>query len=83
MKEMGYPKGLVEIVPQYKTGSLKDMPPETPVFSEESYINDVEMPSRQVGTLGDLVKFLGLGSAAAPGVLSQLPSEDSGGKVVE
>jgi hypothetical protein len=83
MKEMGYPKGLVEIVPQYKTGSLKDMPPETPVFSEESFINDVEIPSKQVGTLGDLVKFLGLGGVAAPGVLSQLPSEDPGGKVVE
>lgn len=84
MKEMGYPKGLVEIVPQINTPDLKTLPPDTPVFSESGgFVDDVEIPSKQVGTLGELIKFLGLGGVAAPGVLSQLPSEDSGGKVVE
>lgn len=77
MKELGYPKSLVEVVPQYRTPNLKTMPPETPVFSEESFINDVEIPSRQVGTLGDLIKFLSVAGVAAPGVLSQLGDGDA------
>tara|TARA_R110000850_G_scaffold19175_2_gene58508 strand:- start:4 stop:672 length:669 start_codon:yes stop_codon:yes gene_type:complete len=83
MKEMGYPKGLVEIVPQYKTPNLKTMSPDTPVYSEESFIDDVEIPSKQVGTLGELVKFLGLGAVVAPGALSQLTDNQKGDKVAE
>ena len=33
MKELGYPKSLFEVVPQYKTPNLKTMSPDTPVFS--------------------------------------------------
>lgn len=83
MKEMGYPKGLVEFPSQYKTPDLKTMSPDTPVYSEESLIDDVEIPSKQVGTLGELVKFLGLAGVAAPGALSQLTDNQEGGKVVE
>jgi len=83
MKEMGYPKGLVEFPKQYKTPSLKTMPSETPVYSEPSFIDDVNYPSERVGTLGELVKFLGLGAVAAPGALSQLTVNQEGGKVAE
>ena len=83
MKEMGYSKGLVEIAPQYRTPDLKTLPPETPVFSEEGFVDDVKIPSKQVGTLGELVKFLGLAGVAAPGALSQLTDNQEGGKVVE
>jgi hypothetical protein len=77
MKELGYPKSLVEVVPQYKTPRLQTMSPDTPVFSEESFINDVEIPSREIGTLGDLIKFLSVAGVAAPGVLSQLGDGDA------
>ena len=77
MKELGYPKSLVEVVPQYKTPRLQTMSPDTPVFSEESFINDVEIPSRNIGTLGELIKFLSIGGVAAPGVLSQLGGGDA------
>jgi hypothetical protein len=77
MKELGYPKSLVEVVPQYKTPRLQTMSPDTPVFSEESFINDVEIPSREIGTLGELIKFLSIGGVAAPGVLSQLGDGDA------
>ena len=76
MKELGYPKSLVEVVPQYKTPRLQTMSPDTPVFSEESFINDVEIPSRNIGTLGELIKFLSIGGVAAPGVLSQLGGQE-------
>jgi hypothetical protein len=83
MKEMGYPKGLVEFPSQYRTPDLKTMSPDTPVYSEEGFVDDVEIPSKQVGTLGELVKFLGLAGVAAPGALSQLTDNQEGGKVVE
>ena len=77
MKELGYPKSLFEVVPQYRTPNLKTMSPDTPVFSEESFVNDVEIPSRNIGTLGDLIKFLSVAGVAAPGVLSQLGDGDA------
>lgn len=77
MSELGYPKSLVEFVPQYKTPNLKTMSPDTPVFSEESFINDVEIPSRKVGTLGDLIKFLSVAGIAAPGALSMIGDGDA------
>ena len=77
MKELGYPKSLVEVVPQYRTPNLKTMSPDTPVFSEESFINDVEIPSRKVGTLGDLIKFLSVAGIAAPGALSMIGDGDA------
>tara|TARA_R100001460_G_scaffold74372_1_gene115470 strand:+ start:13614 stop:14294 length:681 start_codon:yes stop_codon:yes gene_type:complete len=76
MKELGYPKSLVEVVPQYRTPNIKTMSPDTPVFSEESFINDVEIPSRKVGTLGDLIKFLSVAGIAAPGALSTIGGQN-------
>lgn len=76
MKELGYPKSLVEVVPQYKTPRLQTMSPDTPVFSEESFINDVEIPSREIGTLGDLIKFLSVAGIAAPGALSAIGGQN-------
>lgn len=96
LKELGYPYSKVTVVPQYRTPPIDELPPSTPVYSETSTIDPEiaeqmgiktdkykETERQKVGVLGELVKFLGLGSVAAPGVLSQLPSGDGGGKVVE
>ena len=76
MKELDYPKSLVQIIPQYKTPNVKTMLPDTPVFSEESFINDIEIPSKKVGTLGYLIKFLSVAGIASPGALSAIGGQN-------
>ena len=78
----GEPVQLVRMMPRKNEQLLSTMNPDTQLMSEVSTMQP-EAGGKEVGTLGQLIKFLGLGSVAAPGVLSQLPSEDGGGKVVE
>ena len=79
---MNEPSQLVRFFGPSGSPRISQMDPSTELFSEVSSMSGDDA-GKKVGSLGELVKFLGLGSAAAPGVLSQLPSEDSGGKVVE
>jgi len=78
----GEPVQLVRVMPRRNEQLLSTMNPDTQLMSEVSTMQP-EAGGKEVGTLGQLIKFLGLGSVAAPGVLSQLPSRDEGGKVVE
>ena len=83
MKEMGYPKGLVEFPKQYKTPDLKTLPSDTPVYSEAGSVDGFEIPRKKVGTLDELIKFLMVPVATTTGALSALPSGENGDKVVE
>ena len=83
MKEMGYPKGLVEFPRQYKTPDLKTLSPDTPVYSEDASIGFSKIPSEKVGTLDELIKFLMVPVATTTGALSALPLGENGDKVVE
>jgi hypothetical protein len=56
---------------------MTEMDPSTQVYSEVSTMQQ-DSGGKPIGALGELIKFLGLGAVAAPGVLSQVGSQQDG-----
>jgi len=56
---------------------MTEMDPSTQVYSEVSTMQE-DIGGKPIGALGELIKFLGLGAVAAPGVLSQVGSQQDG-----
>jgi hypothetical protein len=56
---------------------MTQMDPSTQVYSEVSTMQQ-DSGGKPIGALGELIKFLGLGGVAAPGVLSQVGSQQDG-----
>ena len=71
----GEPVQLVRIMPRRNEQLLSTMNPDTQLMSEVSTMQQ-EAGGKEVGTLGQLIKFLGLGGVAAPGALSTLGEEN-------
>ena len=68
------PKGAYD--PQYGDGLLSQMDPDTQLFSEVSTMSG-DSAGENVGTLGDLIKFLSVAGVAAPGALSVIGDGDA------
>jgi len=71
----GEPVQLVRMIPRRNEQLLSTMNPDTQLMSEVSTMQP-EAGGKEVGTLGQLIKFLGLGGVAAPGALSTLGEEN-------
>ena len=71
----GEPVQLVRMIPRKNEQLLSTMNPDTQLMSEVSTMQP-EAGGKEVGTLGQLIKFLGLGGVAAPGALSTLGEEN-------
>jgi hypothetical protein len=71
-EELNHPYQLVRMK-SFPSGSLKDLDPESPVYSEKSVMSNVDPV--KVGALGDLFKILGIPLAFIPGALSNLSEE--------
>jgi hypothetical protein len=56
---------------------MTTMDPSTKVYSEVSTMQQ-DGGGKSIGSLGELIKFLGLGAVAAPGALSQIGSQQDG-----
>ena len=56
---------------------MTEMDPSTQVYSEVSTMQE-DSGGKPIGALGELIKFLGLGAVAAPGVLSQVGGQQDG-----
>jgi len=86
LKNLGYDKSLVEVLPSTYRGDIVtykpdvdqflNLPKDTKIYSEmrEGPLSNDSEP-QNVGTLGDLIKFLSVGGIATKGALSQLPEE--------
>jgi hypothetical protein len=86
LKNLGYDKSLVELLPSTYAGDVVTYKPDveqflnlkkdTPIYSEmrDSALTTYKEPEN-VGTLGDLIKFLSVSGIATKGALSQLPEE--------
>ena len=77
----GNPVSLVRMVPVSNEKSLKKVDPSATVYDEISHLQIPSRGGRNIGTLGDLMKFLSIGGVTTTGALSQLPSDQNGGKV--
>ena len=84
LKNLGYDKSLVEMYPTTSSGDVVtykpdvrefiDAPKDTQIYSQGSFGGSTT-ENKNVGTLGDLIKFLSVGGIATKGALSQLPEE--------
>ena len=58
-----------------KSYDFSKLPPDTPVYNE---LSEFQRDGGQyVGTLGDLIKILGIGGVAVKGALSNLPDDST------
>lgn len=54
---------------------MTEMDPNTQIYSEVSTMQE-NSGGKPIGSLGELIKFLGLGAVAVPGALSQMGEKD-------
>ena len=84
LENLGYDKSLVEMYPTTSSGDVVtykpdvkefiDAPKDTQIYSQGGFAGTTA-DKVNVGTLGDLIKFLSVGGIATKGALSQFPEE--------
>ena len=73
LKELGSDEALVQLFGEAGLYDFSKLPPDTPVYNE---LSEFQRDGGQyVGTLGDLIKILGVGGVAVKGALSNLPDD--------
>ena len=75
LKELGSDEALVQLFGEAGLYDFSKLPPDTPVYNE---LSEFQRDGGQyVGTLGDLIKILGIGGVAVKGALSNLPDDST------
>ena len=74
LEGLSEPYQLVRMIPAGREELLSKLPDQTKMYSEMSSMNP-DNPER-IGSLGELLKILGIPLAVAPGALSSLGGED-------